>query len=164
MLERSALKQNLNKTRPISRAHTRMCVCESHKTRPISCVCVCVCVCKSVIFCDSMDCSPPGSSVHRIFQARIIGWIAIPFSGDLPDPGAKPSSPELQAYFVATEPPGKPVGTQFTVRKGCPGAVCALMKAKTDSAEKSEHRADRRPEPALAHLAPVTHNVSTQRT
>ena len=27
-----------------------------------------------------MDCSPPGSSVHGIFQARILKWIAIPFS------------------------------------------------------------------------------------
>ena len=27
-----------------------------------------------------MDCSPPGSSVHGILQARILGWVAIPFS------------------------------------------------------------------------------------
>ena len=27
--------------------------------------------------CDSMDCSPPGSSVHGIFQARILKWVAI---------------------------------------------------------------------------------------
>ena len=27
-----------------------------------------------------MDCSPPGSSVHRIFQARILEWIAVSFS------------------------------------------------------------------------------------
>ena len=30
--------------------------------------------------CNSMDCSPPGSSVHRILHARILEWIAIPFS------------------------------------------------------------------------------------
>ena len=30
--------------------------------------------------CDTMDCSPPGSSVHRILQARILEWAAIPFS------------------------------------------------------------------------------------
>ena len=29
---------------------------------------------------DPMDCSPPGSSVHGIFQARVLGWGAIPFS------------------------------------------------------------------------------------
>ena len=30
--------------------------------------------------CDPMDCSPPGSSVHEIFQARILEWVVIPFS------------------------------------------------------------------------------------
>ena len=30
--------------------------------------------------CNLMDCSPPGSSVHEIFQARILEWVAIPFS------------------------------------------------------------------------------------
>ena len=30
--------------------------------------------------CDPMDCNPPGSSVHRILQARVLEWIAISFS------------------------------------------------------------------------------------
>ena len=30
--------------------------------------------------CDSMDCSLPGSSVHGIFQARVLEWVAISFS------------------------------------------------------------------------------------
>ena len=30
--------------------------------------------------CDAMDCSPPGSSMHGIFQARILGWVAVSFS------------------------------------------------------------------------------------
>ena len=30
--------------------------------------------------CDPMDCSPPGSSVHGILQARIVEWVIIPFS------------------------------------------------------------------------------------
>ena len=30
--------------------------------------------------CDPMDCSLPGSSVHRILQARILEWVAISFS------------------------------------------------------------------------------------
>ena len=29
---------------------------------------------------DPMDCSPPGSSVHKIFQARVLEWVAISFS------------------------------------------------------------------------------------
>ena len=31
-------------------------------------------------FCDPTDCSPPGSSVYGILQARILEWVAIPFS------------------------------------------------------------------------------------
>ena len=30
--------------------------------------------------CDPMDCSPPGSSIHGILQARILEWVAISFS------------------------------------------------------------------------------------
>ena len=29
---------------------------------------------------DPMDCSPPGSSIHGIFQARVLDWVAIAFS------------------------------------------------------------------------------------
>ena len=32
-------------------------------------------------FCDFMDCSSPGSSVHGISQVRILEWVAISFSG-----------------------------------------------------------------------------------
>ena len=31
---------------------------------------------------DPMDCSLPGSSIHGIFQARVLEWGAIAFSGD----------------------------------------------------------------------------------
>ena len=31
--------------------------------------------------CDPMDCSLPGSSVHGIFQARVLEWVATAFSG-----------------------------------------------------------------------------------
>ena len=51
-----------------------------------SSVCVCVCVCVWWVaqlcptLCNPMDGSLPGSSVHGILQARILGWVAIPFS------------------------------------------------------------------------------------
>ena len=44
------------------------------------CVCVCECVSEShlhLTLCDSMDCSPPGSSVRGILQARTLEWVAI---------------------------------------------------------------------------------------
>ena len=41
--------------------------------------------------CNPMDCSPPGSSVHEIFQARILEWVAISFSrGIFPTQGSNP--------------------------------------------------------------------------
>ena len=48
-----------------------------------------------VLFYNPMDRSPPGSSVHGILQARIMEWAAISFSRHLPNPGIKPTSPEL---------------------------------------------------------------------
>ena len=60
---------------------------------------------------DTMDYSPPGSSVHGIFQARVLEWVAITSPGNLPNPGVKPGSPTLQADSLLSEAPGKP---QFT--------------------------------------------------
>ena len=42
--------------------------------------------------CDPMDCSPSGSSVHGIFQARILSGLPFPSPGDLSDPGFEPAS------------------------------------------------------------------------
>ena len=42
--------------------------------------------------CDPMDCSPPGSSVHGILQARALEWVAMPSSSGSPDPGVEPAS------------------------------------------------------------------------
>ena len=55
--------------------------------------------------CDPMDCSPPGSAVHGILQARILEWVAMPFSRDLPDLGIEPvflMSPELAGGFLTS--------------------------------------------------------------
>ena len=52
--------------------------------------------------CDPMRCSLPGSSVHEISQARILEWVAISTTGDLPDPGIQhmgTASPALQVEF-----------------------------------------------------------------
>ena len=52
-----------------------------------------------------MDCSPPGSSIHGFLQTRILKWVAIPSSGDLPDPGmelASLMSPALAGGFFPT--------------------------------------------------------------
>ena len=60
--------------------------------------------------CDPMDCSPPGSSVHGVLQARILEWVVVPFSRNLSYPGIEPRSPALQADSLPSEPPGMPPG------------------------------------------------------
>ena len=62
-----------------------------------------------------MVCSPPGFSVHGFSQARILEWVAIPLSRDLPHPptpapppGIDLMSPPLQADCLPFEPPEKP--------------------------------------------------------
>ena len=69
-------------------------------------------------FCDPVDCSPPGSSVHGIFQARTLEWILL--QGNLPDPGIEPGPPALAGGFFTTEPPGKPkYCTLHRLKIGC---------------------------------------------
>ena len=52
---------------------------------------------------DPIDGSPPGSSVHGIVQARILEWVAIPFSRG----SSQPRSPEVRADSLPFEPPWK---------------------------------------------------------
>ena len=55
--------------------------------------------------------SPPGSSAHGIFQARILEWVPLPIPGDLPDPGIEPTSLGSPAFaggfFLPLAPSGK---------------------------------------------------------
>ena len=61
--------------------------------------------------CDPMDCRLPGSSVHGIFQARILEWGAISFFRGSARPKDRTVSPELAGSFFTTETPGKPNGS-----------------------------------------------------
>ena len=56
-------------------------------------------------------CDPMDYTVRGILQARLLEWVAVPFSRDLPNPGIEPRSPALQADSLPTEPPGKPKNT-----------------------------------------------------
>ena len=49
--------------------------------------------------CGSMDCSPPGSQVHGILQARILEWVAISFSRGSSLPRVEPGSSGRQKIF-----------------------------------------------------------------
>ena len=57
------------------------------------------------VLCDPVNHSLPGSSIHGILQARKLEWVAMPSSGDLPDPGIEPvflMSPVLSGGFFTT--------------------------------------------------------------
>ena len=54
------------------------------------------------------DCSLPSSYVHGILQARILEWVAIPFSRGTSQPRDRTQSPILQADSLPSEPRGKP--------------------------------------------------------
>ena len=62
-----------------------------------------------------MNCSAPGSSVHGIFQARILEWGAISSSRDPPDPGIELeplASPAFAGRFFTSEPLGSNIHWQ----------------------------------------------------
>ena len=50
--------------------------------------------------CNPVNCSPPGSSVHQIFQARILDWFLFLLPRDLPNPGIESTSPALQVVSL----------------------------------------------------------------
>ena len=74
-----------------------MCVCARSVTQ--SCL----------TLCDLMDCSPPGYSIHGIFQARTLEWVDIPFSrGSSQARDWTLLSCIAGRFFLPSEPPGKP--------------------------------------------------------
>jgi len=55
-----------------------------------------------------MDCSPSGSSVHGIFQARILEWVAISSSRGSSQPRDRTHVSCIAGRFFTAEPPRKP--------------------------------------------------------
>ena len=68
-------------------------------------------VLSGVGLCDPMDCSPPGSSVHGIFQAGILEWVVICYSRGFPNPEIESASPALAGRFFTPVSTGKPIYT-----------------------------------------------------
>jgi len=61
--------------------------------------------------CDPMDCGLLGSSVHGILQARILEWVAVPFSRGPFDPAIECTFSTLPVGSLPSDPPGKPKKT-----------------------------------------------------
>ena len=62
-------------------------------------------VTQSCPLCDPMGCSPPGSSVHGILQARILEWLPCCSQRGSFQPRIEPRSPILQADSLPSQPP-----------------------------------------------------------
>ena len=96
--------------------------------------------------CDALDCTPPGSSVHGILQARVLIWVAMPSSEDLPDPGIEPGSlvsPALaRVFFYCSCHLGSPSyfhSVQFSsVTQLCP-TLCNPMTRSTPGLPVHHH-------------------------
>ena len=54
--------------------------------------------------CDPVNCSPQGSSVHGILQARVLEWVDMPSSWGSPYPGIEPASTATPALQVGSLP------------------------------------------------------------
>ena len=61
--------------------------------------------------CDPMDCSPPGSSIHGILQARLLKWVSMPSSRGTSQPRDQIWVSCIAGKFFTTEPLGKPLLT-----------------------------------------------------
>ena len=64
--------------------------------------------------CDPVDCSPPGSSVHGIFQVRVLEWVAMLSSRGSSQSRDQTQGSCLAGKFFTTEPQGRP---PFAVRE-----------------------------------------------
>ena len=62
--------------------------------------------------CKPMDCSPPGSSVYGILQARILEGVAFPFSRESSQPRDRTQVSCIEANSLPAEPQGKPKNTR----------------------------------------------------
>ena len=95
--------------------------------------CACVLSCFSrVRLCNSVDCSPPGSPVHGISQARILKWVASSFSRGSSRFRDRTRVSCITGGFFTTEPPGKPpqsnkLGQSFVSFTTRITVLCCLM-------------------------------------
>ena len=79
---------------------------------------VCVLLAQSCrTLCNPVDCNPSGSSVHGNFQARILEWVAIPFSRGSSQPRDRTQVSCIEGRFFATVLPAKPWFPTMLVQK-----------------------------------------------
>ena len=82
-----------------------------------------------------MDCSPPGSFVHGILQAKILEWISISFYRGSSWPRDRTYVSCVAGRFFTSEPPGKAQSTGYPISQ-CPKQVGCGFKEKEAPASK----------------------------
>ena len=104
----------------------------NHKTFRIACVLITQ---SCPTLCDVMVCSPLGSSANGILQTRILDWVAISSSRDLPDPGIKAGSPALQAdsYHLSHQNPQDSLEERKWSSQLCVAPDLRVMIAKREA-------------------------------
>ena len=91
------------------------------------------------LFCDPMDSSLPGSSLHGILQARILGWVAISFSRDSSQPRDQTPSPTIVGGFFTTEPQGNPLWPPGPNNQWHSSAYCPCKESMEQSLLQTPH-------------------------
>ena len=78
-------------------------------------------------FVTPLDCSPPGSSVHGIFQVKILEWLPFPSTGDLPDQGSNPCLLQWQVDSLSLSHWGSPYNSHqpSSVAQSCDPMNCS---------------------------------------
>ena len=95
------------------------------------CVCLIKHEWKSLQLCptlfDPMNCSLPGSSVHGILQAKILGWVGVPSPGDLPTQGWNPGLLHCRWILYQLSLQGSPAWLLFLSEGETPSHFLPLM-------------------------------------
>ena len=115
------------------------------------------------------DCSPPGSSVHGIFQARILEWVAISFSRRSSQPRDWTRVSRIVGRCLPSEPQGKSSGMTQSSSQDLPDFLQGLQDPATSvsslgvtpaslTRQPSQLPSFRSPEmPDLSHLGALVH-------
>ena len=89
-------------------------------------VCFCSVAQSHPNLCGPMNCSLPSSTVHGIFQARILEWLPFPAPGVLPNSGIESASPHWLEDSLSLVPPEKLCSVLCLVTQSCP-ILCDRM-------------------------------------
>ena len=107
-----------------------------------------------------MDCSPPGSSVRGILQARTLEGVPCPPPGHLPHPGTEATSLALASGLFTAEPPERPHQPQslgltntHTATVTLPWKALQLKQIKAEPT-REQHRSHPAAHPTHTHPCP----------